>query len=83
VGLNDDPKVEPMGGELYALVGEFDRFYADALLMKLRRAGIPARIRTPFEQAEAYTGVYTGMVSLWVPQALYERASAWLERDAD
>lgn len=83
MGLNDEPRVEPIGGEPHALVGEFDRFYADALLMKLHQVGIPARIRTPFEQAEAYTGVYTGVVSLWVPQALYERALAWLERDAD
>ncbi len=71
--------VKMFGGVAHVLVGEFDRFYAEALVRKLGEAGIPARLVTPFDGMKAYAEVYGTAASVWVPREVYRRALRVLE----
>jgi len=72
-------------GEIaYVLLLSAPRVIADSIKARLQERRIPVHLETPFTSfglPEAYIGTYTGDVSLWVPEALYDEAVLIVERD--
>lgn len=73
-----------LGEVVYGLFISAPRMIAEGVKARLEAAQIPVYLDTPFTQVamgEFYMGTYTGDVSLWVPEALYQDAELIIERD--
>ncbi|WP_245575194.1 hypothetical protein [Meiothermus rufus] len=72
-------------GEIaYVLFLSAPRVVAEGIKTRLQERRIPVHLETPFTHLglpEAYLGTYTGDVSLWVPETLYEEAILIAARD--
>jgi hypothetical protein len=84
----DNPKpTRPrrMRGETwYVLFLSAPRLIAEGIRVRLEQSRIPVHLETPFTGfglPEAYVGTYTGDVSLWVPEVLYDEAVLIIECD--
>ncbi|RDI96477.1 hypothetical protein DV704_01255 [Meiothermus sp. QL-1] len=81
--LEEAPPKRQLGEVTYALLLSAPRLVAEGIRARLEQKGIPVHLETPFlGLPEAYLGVYTGQVGLWIPEAFYREAVLILERDA-
>lgn len=73
-----------IGEVVYGLFISAPRMVAEGIKTRLEAVHIPVYLDTPFTQVsvgEFYMGTYTGDVSLWIPEALYQEAELIIERD--
>nr|WP_297853513.1 hypothetical protein [Meiothermus sp.] len=73
-----------IGETPYVLFLSAPRVIAEGIRARLEQSRIPVYLETPFTSfglPEAYLGTYTGDVSLWVPEVLYQEAMLIVERD--
>jgi len=81
--IADNPR-QMRGETWYVLLLSAPRVVAEGIRARLEQSRIPVHLETPFTSLglpEAYIGTYTGHVSLWVPEALYDQALLIIERD--
>lgn len=79
-----DPQHPPsriIGEVSYLFLLSAPRVVAEGIRNRLEALRVPVHLETPFSLPESYMGTYTGMVSLWVPETLYQDAIMIVERD--
>ncbi len=75
--------VRLVNGAPYRRLLTAPRPVAEGFKVRLEALGIPVLLETPFPGLpEVAIGTYTGMVQLWVPEALWEEAEAILGGEA-